>query len=169
MSFATLSTGGFGTHNESVAFFDSVSIEMWIVVFTTLGSVNFMVYTWLVRQQWDRWRQDEATKTLLIVIGLSPFVILLDLFWLKTEASFSESVRQALLLVLSVISTTGYSTSDFGRWPELSEEVLLMLNGGCAGWISGGIKVGRWIRFFRIDAEAFSLGISSKRGDPPYS
>ncbi len=151
-AFATVSTGGFGTHNESVAFFNSLFIELWIVVFMILGSVNFMVYAWLFRRQWERWRQDEASKGLLWVIGLGTLVVALDLYWLEAESSLLQSLRQALFQVVSVLSTSGFTTADFGEWPALSEVVLLlmMLIGGCAGSTSGGIKLGRWILFFKI-------------------
>lgn len=151
-AFAAISTGGFGTYNDSVAHFDSVGIELWLIVIMVLGSINFVLYAWLLRGHWVRWRQDEASKMLLWVIGVATVVIAVDLVQFGAEESYRISLRQGLFQVVSIVSTTGFATVDFDRWPALSDVILLllMLIGGCAGSTAGGIKIGRWILFFKI-------------------
>jgi trk system potassium uptake protein len=151
-AFAAISTGGFGTHNESVAYFDNVGIELWLTLVMMLGSINFVLYGWLIRRQWDRWKQDEASKTFLIIVAVSSLAIAVDLVHFGNVTSYWQGFRQGLFQVVSIMSTTGFTTTDFDQWPALSDVILLllMLIGGCAGSTSGGIKVGRWILFFKV-------------------
>ena len=151
-TFAVVSTGGFGTHSSSVAYFNSFAIELWLTLMMVIGSINFMLYGWLVRGRRDRWRQDEASRYLILTIGISTLIIGTDLMVFGGEESILESFRVSLFQVVSIMSTTGFTTADYGRWPALSDVILLllMLVGGCAGSTAGGIKVGRWILFFKI-------------------
>ena len=150
-SFTTVATGGFSTYNASIGHFDSLAIELWIVVFMVLGAMNFMLYAWMLRRQWDRWKQDEASKVLLLVIGISTLCIALNLTIRESDLSFAQGLRQALFQVIAIMTTTGFATADFDQWPAFSVIVLvfLMVIGGCAGSTSGGLKVGRFILFFK--------------------
>ena len=64
-TFATVSTGGFGTHNDSIAYFDSLTIELWLILFMVLGSINFILYAWILKKGWNRIKQDEESKNSL--------------------------------------------------------------------------------------------------------
>lgn len=150
-SFTAVSTGGFSPHNESIAYFDSVWIELWLVLFMALGGVSFMLYAWLLRGRWDRWRQDEETKVFgLILIG-STLVVAADMLLVRHHTP-SQALREALFHVTSIMTTTGFATEDFDRWPPFSLLILIILMcvGGCTGSTAGGIKVNRWILFFKI-------------------
>lgn len=151
-TFTTVATGGFSTYNDSVAHFDSFAIELWIELFMLLGAMNFMLYAWLLRRQWDRWRQDEASKALLLILSLAALVIALNLVWSDVDLSYLESFRQALFQVIAIMTTTGFTTADYDQWPAFSVILLvaLMVIGGCAGSTSGGLKVGRMVLFFKI-------------------
>jgi len=148
-AFAALSTGGFGTRNESIAAFDSFAIELWLIVFMTLGGTSFMLFAWLLRGRWERWKVEEETKTYLAIIGLATLVIAIDVSVRMEQTGALRALRESLFQVVSIVTTTGFVTADFDQWPALSKMllVLLMAVGGCAGSTAGGIKVSRVILF----------------------
>jgi trk system potassium uptake protein len=151
-AFTTISTGGFSTRNASIAAFQSVWIELWIVAFMIAGGISFMLYAWLLQGRWQRWRQEEETPLFLVLIIAATVVIAMDLMVLEHEQSIAHAMRNALFQVVSIMTTTGFATADFNQWPPLSKLllVLLMAIGGCAGSTAGGIKVGRWLLFFKV-------------------
>lgn len=151
-TFAAISTGGFSTRNASVAAFDSFAIELWLVIFMLFGGISFMLYAWLLRGKWERWKKEEETKAFLILVAASTVIIALDLWVLEYEQSFGRALRDSLFQVVTIVTTSGFATADFDKWPHFSRLALifLMCVGGCAGSTSGGIKVSRWLLFFKI-------------------
>ena len=142
-AFATAGTGGFSTKNLSIAAYGSPAIEIIITIFMLLFSVNFSLYFLLlcgkVRQVF---RSDELRFFLLVVfasIALISFNI-----W-DFYPTGGEAVRHAAFQVGSIISTTGYASTDFNLWPEFSRVllVLLMFIGACAGSTGGALKCSR--------------------------
>ncbi|MBT5925535.1 MAG: TrkH family potassium uptake protein [Verrucomicrobia bacterium] len=150
-TFATVSTGGFSTHNESIAFFQSPGIELWTIFIMVVCSINFILYAWILKRRWDRWRDDEESKVFLIILLLGTLVIGIDLTVFDLEGSALHSFRVAAFQVVSIMTTTGFITADFSTWPPLSDVLLLLLMiiGGCAGSTSGGVKLSRWILFIK--------------------
>jgi trk system potassium uptake protein len=150
-AFATLSTGGFGTRNESIAAFDSLAIELWIVLFMIIGSISFMLYAWLLRGKWARWKTEEETKTHLLIMGLVTLVIAIDVAVRMESTGGLRALRESLFQVVSIMTTSGFVTADYDQWPSLSKMllILLMAIGGCAGSTSGGLKVSRVIIFLK--------------------
>jgi len=151
-TFTVLSTGGFGTHDTSIAHFDSLAIELWLILFMILGSISFMLYALLLQKKWKRGWQDEETKWFLAIVGLVTLAVALDLFFLNQELTLGHGLRVALFQVVAIVSTTGFTTSDFNLWPPLSGVLLLLLMmiGGCAGSTAGGVKLSRWVLFFKM-------------------
>ena len=151
-TFTTVATGGFSTYNDSIGHFNSLAIELWIIVFMVLGAINFMLYAWTLRRQWDRWRQDEASKILLLILTLVTLAIAVNLTLRPDGTPFGQGLREALFQVIAIMTTTGFATADFDQWPAFSVIliVFLMVIGGCAGSTSGGLKGGRFILFFKI-------------------
>lgn len=151
-AFTTLSTGGFGTRNESIAAFDNVWIELWLVLFMILGGISFMLYAWLLRGRWDRWKSDEETRVYLVLLLLATAVIGADLVFAAGHAEPLQAFRESLFQVVSIMTTSGFATADFDQWPPFSKILLLLLMavGGCAGSTAGSMKVSRWILFFKI-------------------
>jgi trk system potassium uptake protein TrkH len=150
-TFATVSTGGFSTHNESIAFFKSTGIELWTIFIMVVCSINFILYAWILKRRWDRWRDDEESKVFLTILFLGTLVIGIDLTVFNVEGSALHSFRVAAFQVVSIMTTTGFITADFSTWPPLSDLLLLLLMiiGGCAGSTSGGVKLSRWILFIK--------------------
>jgi trk system potassium uptake protein TrkH len=151
-SFAALSTGGFGTRNTSIAAFDSLWIELWLVLFMTLGGISFMLYAWLLRGRWERWKTEEETRWYLAILAFASLAIAVDLAAVGGGAGFWQAWRESLFQVVSIMTTTGFVTADFDQWPSLSKMLLLLLFviGGCAGSTAGGIKVSRLILFLKV-------------------
>lgn len=149
MSFGTAGTGGFATTAESVALYAPVS-QYVIATFMILFGVNFTIYYWLLIKNFKDVFHNEEIKWYLIMVFLSVVIITLQVY--KLYSSFEEGFRHAYFQVASIISTTGYSTTDYwsgaqGRWPALSLCILLflMVCGSCAGSTAGGMKQSRII------------------------
>ena len=141
-TFGTAGTGGFGTYADSLGSF-SPYIQWIIAIFMLLFGVNFnLYYLLLVRHFRDALTSRELWAYGGIVV-VAVAVITGNIYSLYQ--SFGEAVRQATFQVSSIITTTGFATTNFDQWPGLSKAVLLMLMfiGGCAGSTAGGLKVSR--------------------------
>ncbi len=151
-TFAAVSTGGFSNRNESIAFYHSVGIEMWLVVIMVLGGANFILFLWLLRGRWDRWKVEEEARLYLAILGVSTLAIAVQLWSEGVASGISDALRQSVFQVSSIMTTTGFASADFDRWPGFSKAllVLLMFIGGCSGSTGGGLKVSRVLLFFRI-------------------
>ena len=141
-AFGTAGTGGFGVYRNSLAGF-SPYIQWVVTIFMLLFGINFnLYYLILVRHFRAAIRSRELWVYLGLVLASSGLIA-----WniRALYSTFGETVRQALFQVSSIITTTGYATTDFNRWPGLSKAVLLLLMfvGGCAGSTAGGLKVSR--------------------------
>ena len=142
MSFGTAGTGGFGIVNSSCG--DYTSLQQWIfTIFMILFGVNFNVYyLFLIRKPKDALRCEEMRGYLGIIL-----VSTLLITW-NIRGMFPDiltALKHAAFQVGSIITTTGYSTTDFDLWPGFSRTILvcLMFIGACAGSTGGGIKVSR--------------------------
>ena len=142
MSFGTAGTGGFGIVNSSCG--DYTSLQQWIfTIFMILFGVNFNVYyLFLIRKPKDALHCEEMRGYLGIIL-----VSTLLITW-NIRGMFPDiltALKHAAFQVGSIITTTGYSTTDFDLWPGFSKTILvcLMFVGACAGSTGGGIKVSR--------------------------
>jgi trk system potassium uptake protein TrkH len=143
-TFAAISTGGFGTRNDSVAYYHSAPIDAWLCVFMILGGMNFVLLARLVRRDWHRVPLDEELRGYLILLLSGTVFVAGDLI-LHQGMPILRSLQLSSFQVVSIMTTTGFATADFDTWPTFSKAVLvlLMFVGGCAGSTSGGIKVSR--------------------------
>lgn len=140
-TFGTMATGGFSTKDASIAGYGSY-IQWVIVGFMFLAGCNFILhYQGLRGKVKSYWRNEEFRVYLAIVLVLIPlFTVILAL----SGQGFSEStVRQSTFQIVSILTTTGYTTADFNLWPAFLKIslVCLMFVGGCAGSTGGGMKV----------------------------
>ncbi|MCM1579684.1 MAG: TrkH family potassium uptake protein [Ruminococcus sp.] len=160
-ALATAGTGGFGIKNDSLGGY-SPYIQNVTTVFMLMFSVNFTCYYLAITKKFKEAFNKELRTFLLIVavsIGLITYNVR-DMF-----GSVGEALRHVSFSVASVISTTGFSTADFDRWPELSRTilVLLMFIGACAGSTGGGIKVSRVIILFKSLSKELQMMIHPKQ------
>lgn len=142
MSFGTAGTGGFGILNDSCASY-SPYIQIVLTVFMALFGINFNIYFMLICRKVRSVLKSEELRGYLIIMGGAIAIISADI--LRICDSFGEALRLAAFQVSSVMTTTGFSTADFDKWPEMSRTVLLtvMCVGACAGSTGGGFKVSR--------------------------
>lgn len=143
-TFGTAGTGGFGIKNDSIASY-STYIQVVVTVFMILFGINFNIYFLILAKKWKQALKSEELKWYLITIGAAMFLIAWDIRMLY--GSFGEALQQSAFQVASIITTTGFATTDFNVWPEVSRTVLIMLMfvGACAGSTGGGIKVSRFV------------------------
>lgn len=161
-AFATAGTGGFGVLNEGIAGYNSYYCEMVIAVFMMLFGVNFNLYYLIIRKKIGLALKNEELWWYIGFIAVATTFITLNLFskmhWLK------DSFRYAFFQVTSIISTTGFTTADFERWPTFSKIVLFMLMfvGGMAGSTGGGLKVSRVILVIKDSARNLKKAINPR-------
>ena len=147
-SLTTVSTGGFSTHDASIAYFDSPAIEAIAVVFMLLGAISFNVHfiAWRHRSPGSYWRNVEARVFLLTVLG-AIVVTGAVLMAAGETVGLPETARYAVFEVVAVITSTGYGIADFAQWPLSLPVLLIFISfiGGCAGSTAGGMKVIRFV------------------------
>ncbi len=146
-SFSTVAIGGFSTHDASLGYFDSTAIEMIAVVFMLVSGVNFALHFMAVRSLSLRpYRQDsEFHAYALLMFGVG--VLTIGYLLLTHTFGFSEAFTKGLFHVVSIGTTTGFTTSEYFNWPGFLPVLLLFASfvGGCAGSTGGGMKVIRFL------------------------
>lgn len=151
-SFSTLATGGFSTHDASLAYFHSSMIEWLAVLFMCLGGINFSLHflAWRNASLKSYW-QDPECRTYLLVLLTAITIITFYLLACGIFGSFNDSLRASALAVVSVVTTTGFITEDFSLWPTFVPLFIIFIGfmGGCAGSTSGGMKVIRLHLLFK--------------------
>jgi len=142
-SFATVATGGFSTQNSSIANY-SPYIQYVITVFMILAGTNFVIYYHLFRRDINHIKGNEEFKLyylLIITLGL----IVTAVLSFETPRSLEVSFRDAIFQTASIITCTGFATSDYLLWPKLASVLifLMLFIGGSTGSTAGGIKIAR--------------------------
>ena len=156
-SMSITATGGFSTHNASIAFFDSAAIDYTAAIFMILSGINFsLLYVLMFKGKVKDFVKDTELRFYLTVISLSTLFITYMLVT-RNGISVADSFRFALFQVSSFISTTGLFNTDAGLWPHLTWVVLTicMVFGSCAGSTSGGVKCIRGAMLVRIIRNEF--------------
>jgi len=149
-SFATLATGGFSTRNASVAAYDSAYIDWIITLFMFLAGVNFTLHYQALRGRLrDIYRNEEFIFYLAITFGATVLLVILNQG--AVYHSVVDNLRFSAFQATSIMTTTGFATADYEKWPVLAQYLLifLMFVGGCAGSTSGGMKVARILLLFK--------------------
>ena len=143
-AFSTASTGGFSVRNASIAAYNSPGIEATLTVFMLLFSVNFNVYYLIIAGHFFKAVKNEELGW-FFGIYFSAVAIIITNLCVSGGYTFVNALRDVTFNVASLISTSGFGTADFAKWPVLSQVILLfaMCVGGCAGSTAGGLKVSR--------------------------
>lgn len=145
-SFATAGTGGFAIKNSSIAYYNSTYTEMVISIFMIIFGINFNVFFLILIKQFKLAFRSEELRWYLGIILIATIFIAINILPIYNN-SLLEALRYSFFQVSSIISTTGFATTDFNLWPEFSKGILfiLMVIGSCAGSTAGGIKVIRFV------------------------
>lgn len=156
-TFGTVGTGGFSTKVASVGHYDSSYIHIIIGIFMILSGVNFSLYYLLFQGKWKEVFKNEELRLYFGIIFSSVILIALNINS-EIYKNIGLALRDAFFQVGSIITTTGYATTDFDKWPTFSKSILflLMFVGGCAGSTGGGIKNIRILVLFKLVKREFS-------------
>lgn len=151
-SYSTVATGGFSTHDASLGYYNSLTIEIIAMVFIILGSLNFTVHfvAWHkldIRHYWEDIQGRVFIYIILVLIAITVIVLM----WQGTYTHFGTALRYASFEVISIISSTGYATADFSSWPLFLPVLILGSGfiGGCVGSTAGGFRVIRFILLYK--------------------
>ncbi len=147
-AFGTAGTGGFAIKNDSIAGYTPY-IQNVCTVFMLLFGMNFTCYYLMLLRQFKTIFRDEEVRMYLGLVAASIALIAWNIR--DMYGSLEETVRHAAFQVASIITTTGFATTDFDLWPSFSKGILLclMLVGACAGSTGGGFKCGRALLLFK--------------------
>ena len=177
-AFGTAGTGGFAIKNASIGFYHSFYLQGVVTVFMILFAVNFTVYYLLLAKKFKQAFKNEELWWFLGIVAVSVFCITLNIKNSCFGGRTYEAFHHAAFSVASVISTTGYATTDFAKWPQFSQFILfiLMFIGASAGSTGGGLKVSRLVLLLKSSAREIStilhprsvkaVKLDNKRVDP---
>ncbi len=148
-TFGSVATGGFSSRNLSVGAYQNPWIDYIILVFMLFAGMNFgLFYKALTTKKAKYIFLDKEVQLYLAIILVATVTIAANV---QRQLGVGEALHQGSFQVVSVITTTGYVTADFDKWPELSRAVLLLLMfvGPCSGSTGGSVKVVRYLVLFK--------------------
>lgn len=163
LAFGTAGTGGFGVRNGSILPYNSAYVDIVLAVGMLVFGVNFNIYYFILIGKVKEALSNEELKYYLIIVGAAVALIFINIS--STYKSMGHALRDIFFTVSSVITTTGFSTADFGKWPVFSQTVLLLLMffGACAGSTAGGLKISRVIMMAKMFVAEIKQMISPNR------
>ncbi len=142
-AFGTVSTSGYATKNASIAFYNSAYVDWVIILFMFLGGTSF-VLLYLVRLgNWKAIMENTEFRWYVCFLVFFSLVVSLILWHGNTYTSAADSLRYGTFQVVSILTTTGFTTADYELWPQAAQMFLVMICfiGACAGSTTSGIKV----------------------------
>ncbi len=150
-ALTTVSTGGYSTHSDSIAAFDSWTIELVLVVGMILAGANFALYYHAARGQLRRVLRNRELMAYLGIVGAGTILVAAALYAFDYRDSLIFAFREALFQTASLLTGTAFATADWDYWDPLSQGLLMlfMAIGGMAGSTSGGLKVIRAVLLAR--------------------
>lgn len=151
-SFSTVAIGGFSTHDASIGYFDSPLIDTIAIFFMFLAGINFSLHFVAWRNNSIRhYLADPEFRAYAQIIFVLVGVVLIALYFGNEYASLPETLRHGVFQVVSIATTTGFTTTNFSAWPGALPVMLLFASfvGGCAGSTAGGMKVIRCLLLYR--------------------
>lgn len=153
-SFGTVGTGGFGIKGDSLASYSSYS-QWVIIIFMLISGINFNLYYLLTLRRVKSVIKSEELWTYFGIFAVATILVAANVY--GVFPTLSETIRQSAFQVSSIITTTGYATFDFVKWPEFSKAIIfiLLFTGACAGSTAGGLKLSRVIIIFKVIKKEF--------------
>lgn len=143
-SMAAIATGGFSTKDESLAYFDSFAVN-WVATFSMLaGALPLIWYVVMIRRQGAS-RASSQVLALFGVVAAATAAMTLWV-WIRVDLTFFAALTHSATNVSSIISTTGFASTDYTKWGTFADVMffLLLFVGGCTGSTAGSIKIFRW-------------------------
>lgn len=144
-AFGTAGTGGFSNKNDSVASYSSYC-QMVVAIFMLLFGINFNIFYFIIIGKIGQALKSEELRTYLFIIIVSTLTITLNLIY-SINMAFPDALKDSFFQVVSFMTSTGFVSTNYDMWPELSQIILfiLMWIGACAGSTGGGMKVSRFV------------------------
>lgn len=155
---STIGTGGFSTHQDSIAYFHSTTLEWIATVFMFLASINFtLLYLFFIKRRFRDVLHDGELRCFLTIF-FTAVAILAGVLYFVQGYNIGDSIRYAFFNTATLQSTTGFTCVDFMQWPPITNIVLLLLTmcGACAGSTSGGLKCIRILMVGKLIKNEFS-------------
>lgn len=148
-TFSTAGTGGFSIRNLSIESYSRISVEIIITVFMFLFGVNFNIFYLILIGQVSNALRNEEVKWYLIIVVSSIILISFNIYSLYNN--LGDAIRYSSFQVISIITTTGFSTINYDLWPSFAKWILVMLmfSGACASSSAGGLKISRIMILFK--------------------
>ena len=148
LTFGSVGTGGFGIKNDSMASYTSLQQNI-VTFFMIISGINYSFYFLIISKKFKDAFHLEEVRWYLGIILVAGILITLNI--LHLYGSIGEAIKHAFFQVGSIMTTTGYSSTDFNLWPEFSKTILilLMIIGACAGSTAGGFKVSRMLMLLK--------------------
>jgi trk system potassium uptake protein TrkH len=145
-TFATMPTGGFSKKNASIAHYQSAYIDYVVILFMLIAGMNFALHYKLMKGRVGTFFSDPELRAYLLIAGVFTLLVAWDIYG-SLYSSFVDAFRYASFQVISLITTTGFVTADYEKWPAFSQLILLlcMFVGSMAGSTGGGIKIVRLV------------------------
>jgi trk system potassium uptake protein TrkH len=147
-AFSTVAIGGFSTHDLSIGYFDSTTIDVVAIIFMLLAGVNFSLHFFAFKNvSITHYRHDPEFRAYFFILLILSTIVVLSLFMLGTYSNPTDSLINGLFQSVSIATTTGFTTANYANWPGALPVLLIFASfvGGCAGSTAGGIKVIRWL------------------------
>ncbi|RMG43394.1 MAG: TrkH family potassium uptake protein [Candidatus Dadabacteria bacterium] len=150
-AFTTMATGGFSTHSNGIAFFNSPLVDCIFIVFMFLASVNFSLHYSLLTGNPRALLENSELKAYVLIILSCSLLITAGIYG-RDYSSLLEAFRRALFEVVDTVSTTGYTHSHYLQWPVYTHVLLIMLMvmGGMSGSSAGGVKCIRFVAALKL-------------------
>ena len=151
-AFGTVSTSGYSTYNSSMGHFDSAYFDWITIVFMFLGGITFSLFYSMYRKDWLSVLINTELRWYCWITGIFSMGVALVLWQSGTYNGLLESIRYGSFQVISLMTTTGFTTADYEQWPELAQMMLVVICfvGGCAGSTSSGIKVMHYVLIWKF-------------------
>ena len=149
-TFATMPTGGFSTKNASIAHYRSAYIDYIVILFMLIAGMNFALHYKLMKGRIGTFISDPELRAYLLIAGALTLMVAWDIYG-SLYSSFVDAFRYASFQVVSILTTTGFVTADYEKWPAFSQLILLlcMFVGSMAGSTGSGIKIVRLVLMLR--------------------
>jgi len=158
-TFTTMPTGGFSTRNISVASYNSIYLDMVIVIFMIIAGINFSLHYQILKGDTLAFWKDAECRFFLGAVLVFTLAVSFNIYGTVYQTA-GDSLRFGLFQIVSIITTTGFATADYEKWPDMSRMILLlcMFIGGSAGSTGGGMKCLRIMLAFKYCyKELFSM------------
>jgi len=151
-AFSTVAIGGFSTHDASIGYFDSATIDLVCIIFMIIAGINFSLhfYAWRYVSIFHYARDPEVRAYVFVLVVLSVLVVA-GLIQFQSYDTLNSAFVNGVFQAVSIATTTGFTTANYALWPAALPVMLIFASfiGGCAGSTAGGIKVIRWLLIYK--------------------